>query len=304
MNRRMIIVGADGARFRDIGDIDHTQPRLPAARPQLVALAQRVMQAVIHSRPGRLLAAGDMLARHPPARDLGRALRITQIVNDEDVAEIALHLGRDIGVALVHVEAVHADAARLLMHDQARLGGIRDIPHLESAFGIAAGQFGLQRRQSRLLDPEFGRQLFLRRLAPQRLLQFGARLEHALRRAHHAPVVVLDIGDHDVAGHAHLVRMRAVVFEFDLGHHARLARVRNIEDGGAVRRLHVAEKSMLALHHDLPATGNVEMAQPLNFMGERSGTLRWSVHIGNRDWGWFRETARGWSTGVGVDYRR
>ena len=44
--RRVVVVFADRARLADVGDVDHAQPRVPAAGPQHVAEAQRVVQAV------------------------------------------------------------------------------------------------------------------------------------------------------------------------------------------------------------------------------------------------------------------
>ncbi len=52
----------------------------------------------------------------------------------------------------------------------------------------------------------------------------------------------------------------------------------------------MAEEGVMALHYDLPAAGNVEMAQPPDVMSE-GRTLRWSVHIEIWDWSCFRGTA-------------
>jgi len=101
----------------------------------------------------------------------------------------------------------------------------------------------------------------------------------SLRRAHHARSFVLDIGNHDVARHAHLVRMRTVIFEL-------------ISD--TTRGLRGSETSMMVVPcggrmWPMKACGpaprparrrSVEMGQPLNFMGKRGGTLQWSVHFG------------------------
>src|SRR5213075_1764849 len=68
--RRMVVVRAERARLADVGYIDDRDAAVPAARPELVAEAQRVVQAVAPPLPGRLLAARGVLARQPPARDL------------------------------------------------------------------------------------------------------------------------------------------------------------------------------------------------------------------------------------------
>ena len=139
----MIVVTAEGLGFAEIGHIGNAESAMPAARPHLVAEAQRMMQPMLAPGPGRRLAAGDVLPRQPPAGDF-RGLRwIAHVVDDQDVADIARHLSRDVGVALVHVEAVHADAAGLMMHDLLRLRGLRHVPDLEAAHVVAALGLGL-----------------------------------------------------------------------------------------------------------------------------------------------------------------
>src|SRR4051812_2298462 len=105
---------------------------MPAARPHLAAATQRVVETMLAPRPVRLFTTFDMLARYPPARHFTRALRISNIVDDQDVADKAHHLGRDIGVALVHIETMHPDAAGLLMHDLARVRRIGHVVDLET----------------------------------------------------------------------------------------------------------------------------------------------------------------------------
>src|SRR5690242_19582820 len=108
------------------------------AGEELIAEAQRVVQAMAPALPGRLLAARGVLARHPPARDLRRLRRSADGVDDEDIADVALHLGRDVGVVLVHVEAVDAAAPGLLMFDELRLRAIGHIVELETAMLVGA----------------------------------------------------------------------------------------------------------------------------------------------------------------------
>src|SRR5262249_12979601 len=64
----MIIVAAGAFRPRQVGDVHNPEARVPAARPHLVAKAQRMMQPLPPSRPGGCLAARDVLPRHPPPR--------------------------------------------------------------------------------------------------------------------------------------------------------------------------------------------------------------------------------------------
>src|SRR5262249_34912955 len=54
--QRMVIVRAGSFRPRQIGDIDDPKARMPAARPHLVAEAQRMVKAVPPAGPGRRLA--------------------------------------------------------------------------------------------------------------------------------------------------------------------------------------------------------------------------------------------------------
>src|SRR5262249_18900254 len=95
---RMMLVAA-GFWLRHVGDIDHAEAAVPAARPHFIAEAQRMVQAVAAARPAWRLAAGEVLPGHPPAPDLLRLLWVGEIVDDEDVANIAVHLGGDVGVA-------------------------------------------------------------------------------------------------------------------------------------------------------------------------------------------------------------
>src|SRR5688572_32849063 len=116
--RRVIVVLADGARLANVGCVDNAHAGMPATGPQTVALAQRVMEPMLTSGPGRFLALTDMLTGHPPARHLLRFCRIADIVVDEDVSDISGHLGRDVSVVRVHVEAVHAAPVRALVRDE------------------------------------------------------------------------------------------------------------------------------------------------------------------------------------------
>src|SRR5262245_37622803 len=65
--QRMVVARAGSFRPRQISDVDDPKAAVPAARPHLVAEAQGMVEAVSAARPGRRLAALDMLPRHPPA---------------------------------------------------------------------------------------------------------------------------------------------------------------------------------------------------------------------------------------------
>jgi hypothetical protein len=64
---RVVIVGANRPWCRQVGNVDHPETGVPDARPHPVVKAQGVMQPVLAALPVRCLAAGKMLAGHPPA---------------------------------------------------------------------------------------------------------------------------------------------------------------------------------------------------------------------------------------------
>src|SRR5581483_7158101 len=104
---------------------------VPVAGVEPVAAAQRMVAAVRPAAPARGLAAGEMLARHPPLRDLLGPGRIREIEDDDDVADEPVLLGRDVGVAAVAIEAMRA--ARAVMADLARPGLVRNVVDLDAA---------------------------------------------------------------------------------------------------------------------------------------------------------------------------
>src|SRR5262249_27004229 len=163
------------------------------------------MQAMAAPRPRRGLAAGDMLARHPPARYLLRRERVAQIVDDEDVSDIARHLRRDIGVALIHIKAMDTDAAGLVMADELGSGRHRDVIDLEAAVLVAALLKILQRAKVGLRYAHLCRSLLQRRrtteLSRQRAFDCRQLLGAPADPAH----IALVIDGHDVAGDANLV---------------------------------------------------------------------------------------------------
>src|SRR5262249_41369183 len=115
---RMIIAAAGAFWPRQIGDVDHPEARVPAARPHLVTKAQRMVKTVPPAGPGRRLAARDVLPRHPPPRNFLWFARIAQIVNGEDITDVSFHFGRDVAMPLIHIEAMHTDAASPLITNQ------------------------------------------------------------------------------------------------------------------------------------------------------------------------------------------
>ena len=60
-----------------------------------------------------IFAAGNPLSWHPPAPDFARLHGVGQIEDHYDIADVTLDLRRDIGVAAIEGEAMHAGAVAL-----------------------------------------------------------------------------------------------------------------------------------------------------------------------------------------------
>ncbi len=90
------------------GGLQDNEAAVPIAHIEPIADAHRMMAAVRGAFPGRLLATRGPLARHPPAANLLRLGRLLEVDDGDDVAEIAVELGRAINVAAVEGETVHA----------------------------------------------------------------------------------------------------------------------------------------------------------------------------------------------------
>ena len=113
---------------------------MPVADIEPVAHAQRMVAARRHPIcPWILLAARLPLAGNPPAADLERLRRIGEIEDHHDVADIAFHRRRDVGVAAVEIEAVHAAADRAPFGDQLRCGGLGDVVDVDPAAEVVSG---------------------------------------------------------------------------------------------------------------------------------------------------------------------
>src|SRR3954451_12050336 len=91
-----------------------------------------MVAAVVRAFPGRRLAAGDPLPRHPPAAHLLRSRRLFEIEDADDIAAIALECRRAIQIAAVEIITVHAGAIRFPAGDLARLRRIADVMDAES----------------------------------------------------------------------------------------------------------------------------------------------------------------------------
>ena len=230
-----------------------------------------MVQPVLAARPARLLAAGDVLSGHPPARDLGGALRVADVVDHQDVADIPLHLGRDVGIVLVHVEAVHPDAAGAVMHDLLRAGRLRHVVNLEAAVVIAALGLRLDLADGVLGHAQLLRQLGAGRLAPERCGELRAHPRQLVGAPPDRGRVALVIDDHDVARDPRLVAVRGGVGERDGGDRARIGGIRHVEDRGAEIGAvgDVAHIGVTARDRHLAGAGEIEMAEPSHIAGER-----------------------------------
>src|SRR5436190_14225190 len=132
------------------------------------------MKTVLASGPRRLLTTGDMLSRQPPARHFGWRRRIADVVYNEDVADVARHFSGDVSVVRIHIEPMHADAARFLERDQLRMSTVSDVVNTEAALIVRIALSRFNRRDVRRLHAEFLRELGVIGLAPERRTQLRA----------------------------------------------------------------------------------------------------------------------------------
>ena len=84
-------------------------------------------------------------------------------------------------------------------------------------------------------------------------------------------IILLDIRNHDIADHADLVGMGAVVGEFEHRCEPRICGITDVDDAGPVRRLHMTNICVSTLHHDLSAA--LQTAEE-NLVGQRLFDLR------------------------------
>ena len=124
----------DVLRSGHVLDVEDEEAVVPVADVKPVAEAERVVAAGRHPViPGVLFAARLPLAGDPPAADLLRPRRVGEIEDHHDVADVALGRRRDVGVAAVEGEAVHALAGGAPLGDEVRLGGVRNVVDAEPA---------------------------------------------------------------------------------------------------------------------------------------------------------------------------
>ena len=179
-------------------------------------------------------------------------------------------------MARIHREAVHADAAGLLIGDQLRLRGIGDVVDLEAAVLVALRAGRLERAQIRLADTHPGGDLGGRRLAPQPCGKLGARGRQLLGAPPDAAHVAFVVDDHHVADDADLVAVRVRIVERDGRDHARVAGIGDVDDGGAEPVLvgDVAHIGVTARDRHLAGARNVEMREAANLVRQRAGVGR------------------------------
>jgi hypothetical protein len=136
--RRTPVQAGDVARLGHVLDVEDDEAAVPVAHVEAVALTDRVVTAVQPALPRRRLPAGRPLPRHPPPPDFLGPRGIGQVEDHDDVALVAPHLRRDVGVAAVEREAVHAEPAASPEGDLARASGRRDVVNAKPA-GAGAG---------------------------------------------------------------------------------------------------------------------------------------------------------------------
>jgi hypothetical protein len=163
------------------------------------------MQPVLAARPRWFFTAGQMLPRYPPARHFLGLLGLADIVNHENVADIAFHLGRDVRVVRVHVEAVHARAVSALELDELWIPAVGDVVDLEAAVLIGPLRFFFHRGDVGRLHAKLLGELVVIRLSSERIAKLCVYLRQLCRLAADRGAVALAVDDHDVADHARLV---------------------------------------------------------------------------------------------------
>src|SRR5207237_1433828 len=144
--------------------------------------------------------------------------------------DVPRHLGGNVGVASVEIEAVHADAAGFVIADQLRLRGIGDVVNLKSAVVIAALLESFQGAQILLAHAHFGGDLFARRLALERFRERFTDCRQLLRAPPDPAHVALVIDHHKIIADAYLVAVRLRIVQCDGGYHARMARIGYVDD--------------------------------------------------------------------------
>ena len=120
------------------------------------AAAHGVVQANAIAVPCRRLAARQVLPRHMPARHLCRVGRVGKVVDHQDIADVALHLGRDIGIVVIHIEAVHTKTVGPDVGQQLGRSLVRNVPNPKAAAVIAPLQRGFEVGNARHINAKRG----------------------------------------------------------------------------------------------------------------------------------------------------
>jgi hypothetical protein len=102
-----------------------------------------MMATMVLVLPRRHLAAGGPLPFHVPAPDLGGIGRVLEVEDDDDVAQVAFHFGRQVGIATVEIETVDARSATGPESDLARLGRVGHVVDLEPAHEVGRRLAGI-----------------------------------------------------------------------------------------------------------------------------------------------------------------
>ena len=84
-----------------------------------------------------------------------------------------------------------------------------------------------------------------------------------------APVIFI-VDEHDVAVDANLVGV-VVRRHLQAGKNSGIRGVRDIQDGGPVGLIHMADIGVIAIHDDLTAAGNIDMTYSFDVMRNDAG---------------------------------
>ncbi|MER9231869.1 hypothetical protein NKI56_07160 [Mesorhizobium sp. M0622] len=159
MKRRAEAQAADLPRLGDVADIEHNDTRRTIRQIDKIAGdIRRAVQRDILARAGaegaahalrlqsqpvaiggllvggglrgcKALAAGLVLARHPPASGFARTRAIRNIEDDVDVAPVTRHAGGKVDITSTGIEvAMRAVSAGTVVTELFRIDGVGDIP--------------------------------------------------------------------------------------------------------------------------------------------------------------------------------
>ena len=136
---RAPVEATDPPRAGHVRYVEDDEAAVPVAGVQPVAEPEGVVAAVPDALPRGGLAARRPLPGHPPAAHLLGPGRVLQVQDHHDVADVALDLGREVGVVAVEVKAVNARARGPVETDLPGAGLVGHVVDPEAALKTVLG---------------------------------------------------------------------------------------------------------------------------------------------------------------------